>query len=76
MRTFTHRVAFADPLFPDQWHLQNTAQLPNTNTGIDVNAMEAWNMGYTGNGILMQFVDDGLQYDHPDFTGKYGSSAR
>jgi furin len=27
---------------------------------------EAWTDGYTGNGVMVAILDDGLQTDHPD----------
>ena len=56
-----------DPLFPDQWHLQNTGQgggLP----GADVNVMPAWAGGLTGKGIQIAIVDDGLEIRHEDLV--------
>ena len=46
--TYTRNVLFNDPIWPDQWHLENTAQLSNSQAGIDVNIVDAWAMGYTG----------------------------
>ena len=34
-----------------------------------INAREAWQMGYTGNGIKVLIVDDGVQADHKDIEG-------
>lgn len=58
-----------DPLFPDQWHLENTGQ--SGNIGEDVNVIPAWNMGFTGEGVVIGIVDDGLQYEHPDLEMNY-----
>lgn len=50
---------------PDyQWHLRNTGQSPGT-AGIDVNVTTVWD-SYTGTGIRMGIVDDGLEVAHPD----------
>lgn len=54
-----------DPLFKDQWHLQNTGQgggIP----GMDINVSSAWSRGYYGSGIKIAIVDDGLDYNHED----------
>ena len=29
---------------------------------------EAWTDGYTGNGVIVAILDDGLQTDHPDLN--------
>lgn len=49
-----------------QWHLRNTGQLPGT-LGIDVNVTTVWD-SYTGLGIRMGIVDDGLEVAHPDLS--------
>ncbi len=61
-----------DPLFEDQWHLNNSGQSGGT-TGMDVNVLPAWEMGFTGNNVQMAIVDDGLQYNHPDLADNYVS---
>jgi subtilisin-like proprotein convertase family protein len=58
-----------DPLFADQWHLQNTGQTGGT-PGADANVIPAWEKA-TGEGVTIAIVDDGLQSDHPDLAGKY-----
>lgn len=61
-----------DPLFSNQWHLQNTGQSGGT-VGIDANVVDVWGSpfgsGITGNGIRIAIVDDGLQTNHPDLAG-------
>ncbi|MDM8524962.1 S8 family serine peptidase [Desulfococcaceae bacterium HSG8] len=59
-----------DPLFPDQWHLENTGQ-KNGKPGEDMNVRPAWNQGITGQGAVIAIVDDGLQYEHPDIEPNY-----
>lgn len=62
------RLAFNDPLYPDQWHLENTGQNGGT-AGEDVNIQSAWDLGYSGNFQNLQFiaiVDDGLEINHED----------
>ncbi len=58
-----------DPLYPDQWHLNNTGQSGGT-VGADANVELAWDL-YDGSGVVIGIVDDGLQYTHPDLTGNY-----
>lgn len=59
-----------DPLFNDQWHLLNTGQFGGRRR-VDVNVVPAWDAGYTGAGIVIAIVDDGLQHDHPDLSANY-----
>ena len=58
-----------DEVFDDQWHLQNTGQTSGT-FGEDANVTSVWN-SYTGNGIIISVVDDGLDKDHPDISPNY-----
>lgn len=37
----------------------------------DLNVKEAWNQGFTGKNISIVVIDDGLDYEHPEFEGKY-----
>lgn len=53
-----------DPLFPDQWFLENTGQSGGAN---DINVLPVW-PDYTGKGIRVAIVDDGVQLDHPDLN--------
>ena len=52
-----------DPLFGRQWHLQMTR------------AKDAWDAGYTGKGVRVAIVDDGLQHTHPDLQKNYIASS-
>lgn len=56
------RVSITDPAYPNQWHLKNTA------SNVDVNVVPAWDLGYSGNGVTIAVVDDGLQSTHPDIS--------
>ena len=49
-----------------QWHLRNTGQSPGT-LGVDVNVTSVWDT-YTGAGVKMGIVDDGLEVAHPDLS--------
>lgn len=62
-----------DPLFAQQWHLQNTGQTGGL-AGADANVTAAWDIA-TGNGVVIAVVDDGLQYTHPDLAAKYVAGA-
>lgn len=37
----------------------------------DLNVTGAWEMGYTGRGRVVTFLDDGLEYEHPDLKENY-----
>ncbi|MCU0474698.1 MAG: S8 family serine peptidase, partial [Anaerolineae bacterium] len=59
-----------DPLFANQWYLRNTGQLGGT-AGNDANVVPAWDMGYTGAGVIVASVDDGLWWANPDILPNY-----
>ncbi|CAK8694255.1 unnamed protein product [Clavelina lepadiformis] len=59
-----------DPLYPFQWYINNTGQAGGT-PGLDLNVQAAWNMGYTGKGVTVAIMDDGLDYLHPDLRDNY-----
>ncbi|WP_300158249.1 S8 family serine peptidase [Solidesulfovibrio sp.] len=55
-----------DPLFEQQWHLQNTGQDGGT-PGVDLNVVPVW-QDYTGKGVTVAVVDQGVEYAHPDLA--------
>ena len=57
-RQQTRRV-IEDPVYLDQWHL------------INANVEPAWTAGFTGTGVNIAIVDDGLQHSHPDLSAQY-----
>jgi len=56
------RYTNPDPLYGNQWHLKNN------NGGVDINVNTAWDMGFSGAGVNIGVVDDGLQRSHPDIS--------
>ncbi len=62
----------SDGLFASQWHLLNTGQ-GGGQAGIDINVTGVWD-DYTGAGVVVGVVDDGVQYTHPDLDGNYDTA--
>lgn len=62
-----------DPLFVDQWHLENTGQTGGT-AGADANITSAWDTAL-GTGVVIGVVDSGTQFTHPDLISNYLASA-
>lgn len=60
----------SDPLFPLQWHLLNQGQLPGTAAGYDINVVPVW-PDYTGRGVIVGIIDDGMDESHPDLVSNY-----
>ncbi|KPP60029.1 hypothetical protein Z043_122001 [Scleropages formosus] len=63
-----------DPLFTKQWYLVNTGQA-NGMPGLDLNVAEAWDLGFTGKGVTIAIMDDGIDYLHPDLVSNYNADA-
>lgn len=55
-----------DPFFPGQWPLRNLA-----NPAADANAVPAWDLGYTGLGVVVGVVEFAWQVDHPDLAANF-----
>ncbi|XP_050402509.1 furin-like protease kpc-1 isoform X1 [Patella vulgata] len=55
---------FNDPKWPIMWYL-------NRGRGLDMNVSHAWSMGYTGKGVVVTILDDGIEKDHPDLKNNY-----
>eukprot|EP00058_Branchiostoma_floridae_P016157 XP_002601645.1 hypothetical protein BRAFLDRAFT_124316 [Branchiostoma floridae] len=41
----------------------------------DMNVEAAWKKGYTGKGVVVSILDDGIETDHPDLAGNYDPDA-
>lgn len=70
---------FDDPLWAHQWNLadrdfrQGGSDPGAIRPGhpIHINVYGSWQRGYRGDGVIIGIVDDGVQGDHPEFSGKY-----
>ena len=60
-----------DPLFSQQWHLNNTGQSGGT-PGEDINVLPAWDIA-TGDGVVIGFVDGAIDLSHPDLNNNQNS---
>ncbi|KAJ8247497.1 hypothetical protein GJAV_G00247080 [Gymnothorax javanicus] len=58
----------SDPKFSQQWYLLNPSRR-------DLNAKEAWDQGYTGQGVVVSILDDGIEKNHPDLVSNYDPKA-
>lgn len=45
----------------------------STPTHQDLNTKVAWAQGYTGSGVVVTILDDGIEKDHPDLISNYVS---
>ncbi len=67
-RKRSKRMVPNDTFFPQQWHLQNTAQNAGAVAGMDLNCVPAWDSA-TGAGVVIGILDDGLETSHTDLAG-------
>ncbi|KAM6980915.1 furin (paired basic amino acid cleaving enzyme) a isoform 1-T2 [Aplochiton taeniatus] len=58
----------SDPKYKDQWYLYNGNHR-------DLNARGAWELGYTGKGVVVSILDDGIEKNHPDLKQNYDPDA-
>lgn len=58
-------ISFTDELYTSQWHLHDSYN------HYDVNVVPAWMEGFTGLGVVIGVVDDGLEHAHQDLTRYY-----
>ena len=43
---------------------------------VDMNVVSAWQLGYTGRGIVVTILDDGIEHNHTDLQLNYVSTFR
>ncbi|MDO4550075.1 MAG: S8 family serine peptidase [Planctomycetia bacterium] len=68
---YTTRYVPADPLFEEQWHLENDGEILGFEGGTtDINIVEAWDLA-TGAGVTIAIVDDGVDFTHEDLRAHY-----
>ncbi|XP_005098392.1 proprotein convertase subtilisin/kexin type 7 [Aplysia californica] len=63
-------LSFNDPAYPQQWHLHNIRQ-----PGMDINVTGVWDHGFTGRGVTVAVVDDGIEWRNPDLKQNYNYKA-
>jgi uncharacterized repeat protein (TIGR01451 family) len=56
-----------DPLYPSQWHWNNTGQGGGA-VNADVNAPQAWDITTGSSNVVIAIIDDGIQLNHPDLA--------
>ena len=60
------RLHLQDPLFGEQWHLVNDEHPENM-----MNTTPVWDMGLSGKGVLVSYIDDGLDDEAEDLKDAF-----
>ena len=60
-----------DPLFDEQDHLRNAGRFIGSKAGEDLNAVPAWQKGYTGQGVTVAIIDSEFQIGHEDLKDNF-----
>lgn len=61
-----------DPYWTQMWYLNRNNFNPKLP---DMNVTAAWALGYSGKGVSVTFLDDGLEWNHPDIMQNYDPKA-
>lgn len=60
--------------YPSTIHILLSNQNGGAKDGLDMNVAPAWQKGYTGKGVVVSILDDGIQTNHPDLAQNYVST--
>ncbi|KAG5453803.1 Proprotein convertase subtilisin/kexin type 6 [Clonorchis sinensis] len=70
-RSLSPSVRWNDPLYPQMWYIIRH----DLNQGYDMNVQEAWLLGYSGKGVVVTIMDDGVDHNHTDLKKNYDPQA-
>ncbi|NXD46130.1 NEC1 convertase, partial [Copsychus sechellarum] len=65
---------FNDPMWNQQWYLQDTRITPSL-PKLDLHVIPVWQKGFTGKGVVITVLDDGLEWNHTDIYANYDPKA-
>ena len=65
-RNAPNKLTYTDEFWDEMWYLKTR----NSSSG-NMRVQEAWQAGYTGDGVVVTILDDGLERDHPDLTKNF-----
>ncbi|XP_056022514.1 furin-like protease kpc-1 [Ostrea edulis] len=69
-RDFSDFNNFTDPLWKLQWYLNGGGHKGNSGN-YDMSVKGAWRLGYTGKGVVVSILDDGIERTHDDLKENY-----
>ncbi|XP_042331835.1 proprotein convertase subtilisin/kexin type 6 [Sceloporus undulatus] len=62
-------LSFNDPLWPEMWYMH--CEDNDSECRSEMNIMAAWQRGYTGKGVVVTILDDGIEKNHPDLIQNF-----
>lgn len=66
---------FDDPEWKNQWYLKNQNKGKRSIERLDLHVVPAWALGYTGKGVIVTVLDDGLEWNNTDIINNYAPEA-
>uniref|UniRef100_A0AAX7U8J0 P/Homo B domain-containing protein n=1 Tax=Astatotilapia calliptera TaxID=8154 RepID=A0AAX7U8J0_ASTCA len=67
-RSSDHMQDFSDPVWNRLWYIQCSDSKACQS---HMNIAAAWRRGYTGKGVVVSVLDDGIEREHPDLKPNY-----
>ncbi|XP_063367945.1 neuroendocrine convertase 1-like [Cydia amplana] len=64
------RPLFNDELWEEEWYLQDSRNVRSLHR-LDLNVLPVYAMGYTGRGVRVSVLDDGVEHNHTDLRDNY-----
>lgn len=62
--------SFNDPEWANQWYMND-----GCDQGYNLNITKAWSMGFTGKGVKISIIDDGIEKDNSELADNYDQFA-
>lgn len=70
IRNYPRTFLPLDPRFPEQWHLENVGQTGGLPFA-DIRVRPVWDQSYSGSGVVVAIVDEGIEFRHPDLLANW-----
>ncbi|XP_076014522.1 proprotein convertase subtilisin/kexin type 5 [Genypterus blacodes] len=65
----TLALHFNDPMWSRLWYIRCGDETKGCQSGMNIEG--AWRRGYTGKGVVVSVLDDGIEREHPDLKANY-----